>query len=188
MKFTYGAQPTGTDIISLDDMKEFLRIETLATDEETTIIALLDAAVQTIQDYTGLHFKTDTWLYSMEYVQNVTIPYGVTTVGGITYYHVGGEGSTTALTNETDYYWGLYKGVLRVKFINPPSNVLEHKMDAINIVGTVVNQINAPLTHAIKMLVAHYYENRRAVITTTSSKIPLGIEAIINPYRLIHLR
>jgi len=38
------------------------------------------------------------------------------------------------------------------------------------------------------MLASHYYENRRAVIVgVKASKIPLGIEAILNPYRIISL-
>tara|TARA_R100000541_G_scaffold8672_1_gene16215 strand:+ start:34 stop:591 length:558 start_codon:yes stop_codon:yes gene_type:complete len=185
MNFTYTAQPTGTDIVSLSDMKEFLRVD--STDEDTTITALLDAAVQSIQDYTGLHFKDTTWLYSMQYMRNVVIPYGATTIGGLTYYNT--AGGTTSLTNNTDFYWGFENGALKLKIIEMPSNIIDDKMDAVNITGTVVNQINPALTHAVKMLVAHYYENRRAaVVGATTSVMPFGIRSIINPYRLIHLK
>jgi uncharacterized phiE125 gp8 family phage protein len=185
MNFTYTAQPTGTDIVSLADMKEFLRVD--HSDEDTTITAIIDAATQSIQDYTGRHFKATTWLYQMEFMRNVDIPYSVNTVTGISYYNT--AGNTTSLTNNTDYYYGKENGVLKVKYIEIPSDIIDERMDAVNIVGTTVNEINAPLTHAIKMLAAHYYENRRAVVVgTITAVIPLGIKAIINPYRLINLK
>ena len=186
MNFTYAAQPTGTDLISLADMKEFLRVD--HSDEDTTITAIIDAATQSIQDYTGRHFKATTWLYSMEFMRNVEIPYSVSLVAGISYYNT--AGGATALTDNTDYYWGIVNGVLRVKYINTPSDIIEDKMNAVNIIGATVNEINPPLTHAIKMLSAHYYENRRAVVVgaTSAIEIPLGVKAIINPYRLINLK
>lgn len=184
MKFIYTAQPTGTDIVSLVDLKQFLRVD--SADEDSTILALLDAAIRSIQDYTGLHFKATGWLYSMQYMTNVTMPYGVDVVGGISYYNTGG---TTTYLSSNDYYWGFENGIMRVKYINIPSDIIDNKIDAVNIVGTVVNQINPALTHAVKMLAAHFYENRRAaVVGASTSVMPLGIEAIINPYRLIYCK
>ena len=54
MKLEIITQPTGTDIVSLNDAKEFLRVD--HTDEDATITALINAAVQHCQDYTGRHF------------------------------------------------------------------------------------------------------------------------------------
>ena len=185
MNFTYSAQPTGTDIVSLADMKEFLRVD--HSDEDATITAIIDAATQSIQDYTGRHFKATTWLYTMEFMRNVDIPYSATTVGSVVYLNT--NAGTTTLNNNVDFYYGLENGILKLKYIEIPSDIRENRLDAITITGSVTNQINPPLTHAIKMLAAHYYENRRAVVVgTITAVIPLGIKAIINPYRLINLK
>ena len=184
MKFIYTAQPTGTDIVSLVDLKQFLRVD--SADEDATILALLDAAIRSIQDYTGLHFKDTTWLYSMQYMTNVTMPYGVSTVTGVSYFNTAGE---STVLDTADYYWGFANGIMKVKYINIPTDIIDNKIDAVNIIGGVVNQINPALTHAVKMLAAHFYENRRAVVVGASTSImPLGIEAIINPYRIIYLK
>ena len=84
MKFHITAQPTGTDVVSLADMKEFLRVD--HTDEDTTITAIIDAAVQSVQDYTGRHFKLTTYSLSLDSFQNVEIPSHIITVTGVTYY------------------------------------------------------------------------------------------------------
>ena len=84
MNFSYTLQPTGTDIISLSDMKEFLRVD--HTDEDTTITALLDAATQSIQDYTGLHFKTSTYALKLDNFYNIEFPYLISSVTSVTYY------------------------------------------------------------------------------------------------------
>ena len=184
MNFTYTAQPTGTDIVSLADMKEFLRVD--HSDEDTTITAIIDAATQSIQDYTGRHFKATTWTMYVKDFYNIEAPYSASTVSSVKYYKPNEDALTTLAA--TKYYVGIELGILKINFLDPPS-VEEDMFEAVKISGSVANDINPPLTHAIKMLAAHYYENRRAVVVgTITAVIPLGIKAIINPYRLINLK
>ena len=185
MNFTYTAQPTGTDLISLVDMKEFLRVD--HSDEDTTITAIIDAAAQSIQDYTGRHFVDTNWTMLIKTFYNIEAPYSASTVTSVKYYKPNDAALTTLSTDK--YYVGTQLGILRVNFLDTPS-VEEDRFGGVEIAGTVTNQINPPLTHAIKMLAAHYYENRRAVVVGTLSavEIPLGVKAIINPYRIINLK
>ena len=53
MIITKPSYTTGTDVVSLADMKLFLRVD--GGDEDTTITALLNAAVSHISDYTNRH-------------------------------------------------------------------------------------------------------------------------------------
>lgn len=183
MNFTYAAQPTGTDIISLADMKEWLRVD--HSDEDTTITAIIDSAVQSIQDYTGRHFKTTTFIANIDAFYYVDLPYQVTTVSSVTYLDKAGASQTL---DTSKYFVDTTSQPGRVKFKNTP-DLVEDKFNAVQINGTITNSIKPPLTHAIKMLAAHFYENRRAVIVgTISSEIPYGIKAIINPYRIISLK
>ena len=185
MNFTYTAQPTGTDLISLADMKQFLRVD--HSDEDITIRAIIDAAAQSVQDYTGRHFVDTNWTMLIKTFYNIEAPYSASTVTSVKYYKPN-EAALTVL-DSTKYYSGTQLGIFRINFLDTPS-VNEDRFGGVEIVGTVLNQINPPLTHAIKMLAAHYYENRRAVVVGTLSaiEIPLGVKAIINPYRLINLR
>ena len=184
MNFTYAAQPTGTDLISLVDMKEFLRVD--HSDEDTTITAIIDAAAQSIQDYTGRHFKTTTFTFLLDSFHFIEFPYQVTTVTSVTYLDRAGAPQTLATSK---YFTDVSRQPGRINFKNTP-DLVEDKFNRVTINGSVSNDINPPLTHAIKMLAAHFYENRRAVVVGTLSavEIPLGVKAIINPYRIINTR
>jgi len=183
MYFHYSAQPTGTDIISLADMKEWLRVD--HSDEDTTITAIIDSAVQSIQNYTGRHFKTTTFIATLDSFHSATFPYEVSGITAISY--IDRAGSVQTLIS-SKYFLDLYTQPARIKFKNTP-DIIEDEFNAITIAGTITNSIKPPLVHAIKMLAAHFYENRRAVIVgTISSEIPLGIKALINPYRIISLK
>lgn len=52
--------------------------------------------------------------------------------------------------------------------------------------AVVAGACTAPedFVHAVKLLVAHYYENRENVTTLSLAKIPMGVESLIAPYRM----
>lgn len=182
MKFSITTQPTGTAIVSLADMKEFLRVE--HTDEDTTISSIIDAAVQAAQDYTGRHFVSSGFSLYIDSFYNVEIPMGIATISAVTYFDSAGDSQTLSVDK---YYSDFQREPGRIAFIDPPSTDTD-RFNAVAIAGTLGETALPPIVHAIKMLAAHFYENRRAVIITTASKIPLGIEAILNPYRIISLK
>ena len=48
----------------------------------------------------------------------------------------------------------------------------------------------AAIKHAIMLLVAHWFENREAVLTgqgAAATTLPLGVDALLAPYRRIHI-
>lgn len=49
--------------------------------------------------------------------------------------------------------------------------------------GSAGGDVPEPLRHALRLLLAHLYENREAVVIgTISSDLPLGVAALLNPY------
>jgi uncharacterized phiE125 gp8 family phage protein len=70
MKFTVADIPLGTDIISLVDMKEFLRVD--HSDEDTTISAIITSAAMAVQDYTGRVFLSTTYTLKTDYFSKQT--------------------------------------------------------------------------------------------------------------------
>ena len=65
MKFTVADNPLGTDVISLADMKEFLRVD--HSDEDTTISEIITSAAIAVQDYTGRVFVSSTFTLKTDY-------------------------------------------------------------------------------------------------------------------------
>lgn len=182
MKFTVADNPTGIDIISLVDMKEFLRVD--HSDEDVTITAILASAAIAVQDYTGRVFVSSTYTMKLDSFYNVEIPAQIGSVTGVTYYDTT---NTSVTLDASKYYYDANRVPARVTFIDPPSTYVD-MFNSVTITGAIGKAALPPLQHAIKMLAAHYYENRRAVIVgVKASKIPFGIEAILNPYRIISL-
>ncbi|MFX7701355.1 head-tail connector protein, partial [Acinetobacter baumannii] len=46
--------------------------------------------------------------------------------------------------------------------------------------------VPAPIRHAVLLMVGHLYSNRDAVTTTAAqpAQLPLGVEALVAPYRI----
>jgi uncharacterized phiE125 gp8 family phage protein len=54
--------------------------------------------------------------------------------------------------------------------------------------GALATDVPDDLRHAIRMLVAHWYENRGLVATgTTVAVLPAGLDALVAPYRVLSL-
>jgi hypothetical protein len=52
--------------------------------------------------------------------------------------------------------------------------------------GPSASDVPANIIHAAKLLVAHYYENREAVlIGTISGNIPMGVDALLAPWKRV---
>ncbi len=182
MKFTVADNPTGTNIVSLADMKEFLRVD--HSDEDTTISEIITSAAMAVQDYTGRVFVSTTFTLKTDYFYNVEIPSKINSVTSVTYYDSANSEQTL---DASKYYYDASREPARIAFLDPPST-FDDRFNAVTISGAIGSQAIQPIKHAIKMLASHYYENRRAVIVgVKASKIPLGIEAILNPYRIISL-
>ena len=54
--------------------------------------------------------------------------------------------------------------------------------------GDAASDVPAPIVEAIKMLVAHWYENREAeVVGVVPAEIKIGVDALLRPYRIMNL-
>ena len=180
MKLEITTQPSGTDLLPLATAKEFLRVD--HSDEDTTIEALINAAVQHCQDYTNRHFVNSNFTLSLDDFYNCEFSIGpINTITGVTYKDVGNATQTLATSK---YWYDTKREPGRIHFENAP-DTYEDDFNVVTISGTLGANPAPPVVHAIKMLVAHYYENRRAVITASANEMPLGVAALLNPYRII---
>lgn len=180
------AYTTGTNVVSLDDAKEFLRVD--HDDEDTTITALLDAAVAWVEDYTNRSFTASSLtVFSLGFWRKASLAFGpVTSIVSVTYKDT--SGATQTLSTDKYYYETVHNGSIMIYFHDVP-DLEEYNAHPVTIAAMVGASASSRVKHAVKMLVAHWYENRRAVVTgTTTAEVPIAVEALLSSERIIDLR
>lgn len=186
MNVTTPAPPDGTDVVSLANMKEFLRVD--HSDEDTTITALLDAAVSHVSDYTNRHIGTAaSAIFYLERWRPAALAYGpVVSITSVTYNDTSG---TLQTLDTSKYYVQNHKDDTCLIFFHDTPDLEDYNALPIRITASVGGQPSNSIKHAVRMLVAHWYENRRAVITgPTATTIPLGVHSLLNTERIIDTR
>ena len=175
--------------ISIAEAKRHMRVE--HSDDDIFIGSLIQVAVNYV-DATGALGKgmiTQTWSeYFGPNLSTVRLSLGpVQSVSSIQYYDANNTLQTDTLSN---YYVIGTKGYIT---IYPKSGytwpTVFNREDAIKITyvigfGDTAASVPATVKHALKMLVAHYYENRENELIGVNSKtIPYGIDALLNTER-----
>jgi len=183
----YTSSATPADIVSTADLKAHLRVD--HNDENAFIEALRDAAIEHVESYCNIRLGDVTAvLYLDGFPWMAEVPVGpVSAVSQINY---NDTTSTTATLNSTRYYTDLTRKPARISFIDPPM-VADYVHNGVQIsltVGYAEADVPAAIVHAIKLMVAHWYENRRQVITSNPYEIPMGVHSLLNPYRIINAR
>jgi len=167
-------------------MKEFLRVD--HSDEDTTITALLDAALSHVQDYTNRHFGTPAEaVFTLERWRPAALAYGpIKTVNTVRYTDTAGVSQTLGTDK---WYIEQHPDDTCLIFFHDTPDLEEYNAQPITISASVGGQVSNNVLHAMRMLVAHWYENRRGVVTgTMATTIPLGVYSLLNTERIIDHR
>ena len=186
MIITKPAYTTGTDVVSLVDMKSFLRVD--HSDEDTTITALLNAAVTHISDYTNRHFATGgSTVFHIEKFRTASLAFGpVTRVDAVKYDDT--TGATQTLDASKYYFESLTDNTTRISFHDTP-DLETNNASPVRIEAVAGATPSAAIVMATKLLVAHFYENRRAVITgANATTVPMSVHSLLNSERIIDFR
>lgn len=185
MNVSRPAYVTGTDVVSLADMKEFLRVD--HTDEDTTIGALLDAASAYVSDYTNRHLNTSgTATFYLPSFRPSALAFGpVRSITSVTYADENGDSQTLSTSL---YYLGKVRdNTCMIYFHDVPTLQLYNALP-IEITASVGNTPSPNIKHAFRMLVAHWYENRRSVVMGTPTEVPTGVQSLLNVERIVDHR
>ena len=180
------AHTTGTNVVTLADAKEFLRVD--SSDEDTTITALLNAAVAWVEDYCNCSFTAGgVAFFYLERWRPAALAYGPVTA--ITYVQYQDTAGVTKTLNATNYYTTkATDGSMMIYFHDTP-DLETYNAHPIEIKAAVGASETANVIHAVKMLVAHWYENRRAVVTgTITATVPIAVESLLSVERIIDHR
>ena len=174
---------TGTEVISLDEARNYLRVD--HTDDNNYITELIKIArMQVLKDTntpvvsTTISEKIEQFpsdgIIHLRYSGNVS---SVT----ILYYNI--DNNLTSLQN-ADFRLIVNMGMPQIQMINTPST--KDRKDAISInytVGPSNEDETLTLKMAMFLLIGHFYDNRSAITFGSPNELPIGYKRIINQYK-----
>ena len=181
--------------VSMQEIKEHLRVTLGRTDEDVYLDGLRAMAVGEVEQTMRRKLITQTWYYypaTWPDEDYLPIPYGK--LESITSIKYTNTSEVEATFSASDYYLtdtnsDVGKAVLRYGEAWPtvtlsPSNPIE--VEYICGYGLTGSTVPQPIRHAILMLVATYYENREAVIVGPGmvAARPMKVDTLLNPYCL----
>jgi uncharacterized phiE125 gp8 family phage protein len=118
----------------------------------------------------------------------VELPIGP--VNSITNVKYATSDSTTATMPSSDFYATSGRDPMLVSFNNIPSVFSDtyKKLQITVDLGYAEASVPAPIKHAVKLLVAHMYDQRAPEVMGVTNKLKIGLESLLNPYRIISFR
>ena len=181
-QFSKIEQYTGTEVISLADAKQYLRVD--YTTDDTYITELIKIArVQVLKDTNQVVVSQTITEYFSKFKNVLELKYpGVLTNYSLTYFD--SSNVSTALTEGVDYRIIEFGGLVKLEMINTPNTF--SRLDAVTfsyIVSPTNDDAIAPLKIAMYMLIQHYYDNRSAVSFLKADEMPLGYKSIIANFK-----
>jgi uncharacterized phiE125 gp8 family phage protein len=177
-----------TALVSLDDIKAQVRVPHV--DDDALLTALIEAATSRIDGYAGILGRaivSQTWTQDFDgFANDLRLPLGnLVSITDVKYYDATNTQQTASATlysgleDECGPYVTLKYGQAWPSTYNRPDAV---KVTWVCGYGAVVN-VPAAVVHAVKMLAAHWYENREAVVIgDMASEVPLGVRSLLAPH------
>ena len=175
-------------IITVADLKAHMRVTHTA--EDTLISALRSAAISWVEEHCNIKLGSYTARGYLPGFYNSYIPIGpVTAVTEVKYQTTADTDYTTDLTTLVAGNWftDTISQPARIAFRDYP-NVYEYALTPVVVSFTAgYSTVPAPVLQAIRLLVAHMYENRQEEITgTITTRLKFGLDALLNPFRIIY--
>lgn len=179
-------QAPNAEPLSLSDAKSWLKVET--DDDDVLISGIITSARLTIEAVTGLLLLKQIWRFSLamtEYKRNLTCPYRpLSSLMAARFRSASDQIQDVPISrsiiiskSQAEFYLPLDGGT-----IFDPSTRLE--IDAQMGYGADPALIPSPLTTAIRLLVAYWYENRGETLTETTQPWPTSINVLLHPYQI----
>lgn len=188
MQVTFATREDPDNIISVADVKRHLRVNHNL--EDTLITGIRDAAIQWVENYANVRLGGVTAYGYLPRFQQSFFPVGpVREITQVDYQT--DNGSTFATLPSSDWHGDIRTKPARIAFSDYPAPY-EHALMPVRItfsVGYIVpGGIPEPIMQAIKLLCGHWYDNRSdEVIGTITSRLKLGVDALLSGERFIYI-
>ncbi len=190
-KLVLDTAPNNLLLISLSQAKTFLRIDSDYDDDDAYITSLINVATGVVEEFTRRRLITQTYIiYYDEFPPYIDLQVGdVASVTHVKYYDTDNNQQTLHPTNydiDTKIRPGrIYEsetGNFPDTYERP--NAVEVKF----VVGGASSDVPAPIVQAIYIIIGRYYENRQDVVMGTQvNELPLMVDHLLTPYRLLEL-
>lgn len=173
--------------VTLAEAKAHCRVD--HTDDDTLIQGLIDAATDHIDGYTGTLGRavmTQTWRQDFACFSDLMrLPLRpVQYYESIAFFDAeNGEQSA-----DSDIY-GLYSDALGpymalLPGMTPPATY--SRRDAVSVTFVCgADEAPAAIKQAVLLMVGHWYENREAVAAGDMRELPMAVDALLRPYRVV---
>ena len=199
--------------ISLNEIKQTLRIDPDNFDQDAELIMMLKSSIKTIEEYTGRVFIPKTFDFALDhipYAQDDKLIEGFSTgpfmektqnyimlpkspivqVSSFKYYDDSDTETTFASSNYyIDNFSEPAKLVLRRSQTFPDvsslrvSNAFIVRFDAGY--GTTPKDVPEPIKQAIGLYTSHLYENRELFTEQKQLPVPMTLASLLQPYRVV---
>jgi len=180
--------------VSLDEAKQHLREDDPTGSNDAIIRSLIEAATKQAEHYTRRALITQTWdMWIDKFSDPLEVPKPpLQSISFIKY--LDSTGTLTTHSNSPQIYKvdtdGI-KGNLYLTYSQVwPATYDEPKAVNIRFIAGYGTAEDVPegIKQAIKMMVSHWYEFREPVIVGgTPMKMPMAVEALLDPYRVLTL-
>lgn len=173
--------------LTLAEEKEHLRVT--SSDEDSYISSLIYMATEFVQNMTARKLITTTYELSFEELPEdmiVTLPKGlVQSITSVKYTDVNAAEQTFS-----DYY-ALGNDPCKVVFLSAPAT----KTDTADVIKIrwvsgygAAEDVPEVLKVAMKLLVGQFYRNREATASSNIMALPIGLDRLIEQYRIMEFK
>lgn len=173
-------------VISTSDLKDHLRVT--SSDEDALVNSYRTAACQFVENYCNTRLTSQSvYFYAQAFGAIGEFQIGPVISVSAVEYKTSKTGSYITL-DSANYYVEKARVPALIKFMTAPSTDGD-ALAPIRVTATC-GYATTPeaLVHAVRLLVAHYFENRQAAEVGNIKEIPLGIKSLLNTYRSISFR
>jgi len=178
--------------ISLAEVKAHLRID--ANDEDALLTALIAAARMFVERTFGIALITQGWSYFFDFWPQagcITLPIRpVRAVAAVKVHDsAGGSVALDTASYAVDVLSEPARLVLKGALPPAPSRELNaFEVAFTGGYGDEADDVPAPIRHALKLLVAHWFERRDPVVLESGAQeVPTMVAALLSPYRRVRL-
>ena len=178
--------------IALADAKAHLRID--AGDEDARLTALITAARMFIERTLGLALVTQSWSYFLDFWPRagcITPPILPVQLVGTVKVHDGAGGSVTL--DAASYAADVVSEPARLVLKGAVPATQARELNAFEVdftagYGDEADDVPGPIRHALKLLVAHWFERREVVVLGLGAQeVPATVAGLLLPYRRVRL-
>jgi len=181
--------PPAAEPLSLAEAKAFLRVET--ADDDPLIAALISAARLHVETRTGLALITQSWRMVLDcWPANGRIAGRPAPLQALAAARVlDFDGQSRTIDTQAFVVDPSTSTLSFVPWALPmPTRIAAGiELDIDTGFGDAASDVPEPLRQAIRLLVAHWYENRAPVAGAVAAVAPANAAALIAPYRMLPL-